>query len=206
VVILCFLLRIMKLAIFSALLAVAFASGPDPNEVYIESLTYGGSGCPRGTVGYSISNDRQIFTLIFDKYIASIGPGIPVTENRKNCQLNIRMHYPQGWQYAVLSSQFRGYAQLDAGITGTHKSTYYFSGEVDQVSATCDFRGPTARNYLVNAEIGTVAWSPCASTYALNINSQLRLYSSKPGASGMLTNDSQDGKWRNILGFQWRHC
>lgn len=60
--------------------------------------------------------------------VASIGTGVPVTENRKNCQLNINLQYPSGFQYSVLSTEFRGYADLQAGINGVQQATYYFSG------------------------------------------------------------------------------
>ena len=80
-----------------------------------------------------ISDDRSVVTLIFDAYIASIGPGISITENRKNCQLNVELLYPGGFQYSVLSADYRGYAAVQKGITGTLKSTYYFSGQSAQV-------------------------------------------------------------------------
>jgi hypothetical protein len=32
---------------------------PDPSEVYINSIVYGGSGCPQGSLGSFISADRQ---------------------------------------------------------------------------------------------------------------------------------------------------
>lgn len=73
-------------------------------------------------------------TLIFDSYVASQGKGVLVTENRKNCQLNIDLLYPPGFQYSVFSADYRGYAALDKGVTGTQKSTYYFSGQTAQVS------------------------------------------------------------------------
>lgn len=73
-------------------------------------------------------------TLIFDQYVASQGKGISVTESRKNCQLNIALLYPSGFQYSVFSADYRGYAALDKGVNGTQKSTYYFSGQTAQVS------------------------------------------------------------------------
>jgi hypothetical protein len=80
-----------------------------------------------------ISEDRSVVTLIFDAYIASIGPGIAITENRKNCQLNVELLYPGGFQYSILSADYRGYAAVQKGVTGTLKSTYYFSGQQAQV-------------------------------------------------------------------------
>jgi hypothetical protein len=60
--------------------------------------------------------------------VASIGPGVPITDERVNCQLNIDLEYPSGFQYSSLSTEFRGYAGLDSGVTGTQEATYYFSG------------------------------------------------------------------------------
>lgn len=60
--------------------------------------------------------------------VASIGTGVPITENRKNCQLNINLQYPPGFQYSIFSTEFRGYAGLSANVTGTQSATYYFSG------------------------------------------------------------------------------
>jgi hypothetical protein len=107
---------------------------PDPTLVHINGVTYGGTGCPQGTVGIAISADKTTMTLIFDSYVASLGPTVAVTENRKNCQLNIDLLYPSGFQYSIFSADYRGYAALDSGVTGTIKSTYYFSGSTSQVS------------------------------------------------------------------------
>jgi hypothetical protein len=80
-----------------------------------------------------ISEDKTTMTLIFDAYTATIGPDVKQTENRKNCQLNVDIQYPGGFQYSVLSADYRGYASIQAGVTGTLKSTYYFSGQTAQV-------------------------------------------------------------------------
>jgi hypothetical protein len=134
----------MKLAVLLGLAAqalavaipdnVAFTEGPDPTQVQIVGLTYGGTGCPSGTVSSILSDDRTIMTLIFDEFVASIGPGIRITEARKNCQLNLNLRYPGGFQYSIFSADYRGYAYLEKGVTGTQRSAYYFSGQIQQVS------------------------------------------------------------------------
>jgi hypothetical protein len=161
-----------------------------------------------------LSDDRTIMTLIFDEYVASIGPGVDITNNRKNCQLNINLRYPSGFQYSIFSADYRGYAYLEEGVTGTQKSTYYFSGQTDQVfippnsfplshfpphpltqpsqtSTTTNWAGPLDSDYLLHdeADSTSVVWSPCGANGALNINSQLRLTSTDPEASGTVTND-----------------
>ena len=107
---------------------MAFCRSLTPTQV-----TYGGTGCPQGSVAYVISEDATYMTLIFDQYVASMGKGITLTESRKNCQLNVDLLYPSGFQFSIFSADYRGFVALDKGVTGTQKSTYYFSGQTAQV-------------------------------------------------------------------------
>ncbi|KAF3937973.1 hypothetical protein ABW19_dt0204534 [Dactylella cylindrospora] len=183
------------------------AAGPDPSTVWIQSIATGGTGCPTGSVSQQISDDRSTFTLIFDQYVASVGPGVPVTESRKNCQLNVHLRYPGGWQYSIFSATYRGYASLQSGQFGTQKSTYYFSGDSHQTSTQTDFRGPYSADYTFTDNVDQVStvWSPCGKEGMLNINSQVRL-TGATNKNGMLTTDSVDGKFTQIVGLTWRRC
>jgi hypothetical protein len=201
------------LALVPALAAAApldtvLAAAPDPTQVHINGVAYGGTGCPQGTVGIAISQDRTTMTLLFDSYVASIGPAVAQTENRKNCQLNIDLLYPSGFQYSVFSADYRGYAALDKGITGTIKSTYYFSGSTAQTSSSAEFKGPLTGDYLKHDEAPStsVVWSPCGQEGMLNVNSQVRLTSSVTAAKGLLTTDSIDAKFTQIVYVAWQTC
>ena len=114
--------------------ALAPRDAPPAGSVTISGLTYGGTGCPSGSVASAINSDKTIMTLIFDQYVAATGPGIKITDSRKNCQLNLNLKYPGGFQYSILSADYRGYAALDKGVSGTQKNTYYFSGQTAQVN------------------------------------------------------------------------
>ena len=96
-----------------------FAQAPDPSQVYIRNISYAGSGCPAGSTSQDISPDLKAFTLLFDQFVASAGPGIALPESRKNCQITVDLVYPQGWSYTVFSADYRGYASLTPGSTGT---------------------------------------------------------------------------------------
>ncbi|KAF2006318.1 hypothetical protein P154DRAFT_529990 [Amniculicola lignicola CBS 123094] len=183
-------------------------AAPPPGQVQIRGVAYGGNGCPQGTVSSQISSDRTIMTLIFDAYVASIGPGVALTENRKNCQLNVDLLYPGGFQYSILSADYRGYAAIQKGVTGTMKSTYYFSGQQEQSSTEYSFVGPVTGDYLKHdqADSTSVVWSPCGTNGMLNINSQVRLTSSVPAATGLLTTDSTDLKFTQVVYVQWQAC
>ncbi|KAN0073205.1 protein of unknown function (DUF4360) domain containing protein [Elaphomyces granulatus] len=205
------------LALFPAIIASASAApterdvGPDPSQVTFDTVSYAGTGCPAGSVSNIASADRTVLTSIFDQFVAAVGPAIPVTSNRKNCQMSLRIHYPGGFQFSIFSADYRGFAQLDPGVEGLQKSTYYFSGEIPQDSLQTTFTGPLSQDYLLHDELlqTSLIWSPCGQEGLLNINSQVRLDkepSAKANAAGQLTVDSVDLKVRVIYGIQWRKC
>ncbi|CZR61310.1 uncharacterized protein PAC_11206 [Phialocephala subalpina] len=197
-----------------SLALVAFAApaptspSPPPGQVSITGISYGGTGCPQGSVGSFISGDKQTFTLIFDNYVASIGPGVAVTENRKNCQINLDLAYPSGFQYSIFNTVYRGYVGIDAGVTARQQSTFYFSGQSAQCSTGTNFNGPRSGDYSVtdSLTLSSTIWSPCGASTALNINSQVRLTSNNSQATGQITDDSIDGKITFVVGVQWQQC
>lgn len=187
--------------------SVAFAAGPNPRDVYVESITYGGSGCPQGTVGMSLSDDRTVFTLIFDSYVASMGPGLPSTESRKDCQLIVKLHAPQGWSYTIGDVTYRGFANLSAGTTGFQTSTYYFMGSATQRRVSTPITGPVAKDYTVGDRLrwSGLVWSSCTAEVPLEIHSAVSLVGRSDTAS-MLTTDSVDGKFKTVFTLQWKRC
>ena len=128
------LLPLAAAAPASPSLGDVYSGAPNPSTVQIKGITYGGAGCPQGSLSYVILDDQTTATLIFDSYVASIGPGVSVAENRKNYQLNVDITYPGGFQDSVFSADYRGYAAIDKGVTGALRPTYYFSGQTAQVS------------------------------------------------------------------------
>jgi hypothetical protein len=109
------------------------ATAPNPNDIWIKTFTYAGTGCPAGTVANATDASKQVLTLLFDSYVASIGPGTTVTDRRKNCQINLDIHYPGGFQFSLFSVDYRGYQDLATGVTGQQVANYYFSGQSQQV-------------------------------------------------------------------------
>lgn len=184
------------------------APGPDANKVYIESIAYGGTGCPQGTVSKSMSEDKTTFTLIFDAYVVSIGQGVAITESRKNCQLNINLKVPVGWSYTVGTIDYRGYAQLPAGAIGQTASTYYFSGNREQCRTTRTFTGPMANDYKVRDtfDVNSLVWSDCKATTPVNIKNEIYVSSPNKALSAQMTTDSIDGKFTQTHSLSWKNC
>jgi len=203
----------MKIIALLSLAALALAApkpdGPNPGQVYIESLSYGGNGCPQGTVAQTISSDRTTFTLIFDQYVAHVGPNVKPTEARKNCQINVNLRVPGGWAYTITTFDYRGYAQLARGHRATQSSIYYFAGSPVQARAATNFAGPMAKDYVLRDTIAMSSWvwSPCGARVPVNINTALAIDNSADRrAQSQMTTDSIDGKVRHVQGLTWRGC
>ena len=69
--------------------------------------------------------------------------------------------------------------------------------------------GPVTGDYVKHdeADSTSVVMSPCGSKgNLLNINSQIRLTSTNPKATGLLTTDSTDLKFKQGVYVQWQKC
>ena len=194
-----------------ALLASASASAAladAPPYVRVRNISYAGTGCPAGSVAENVSPDRQAFTVLFDQYQASTGPGVPFTEKRKNCQVNVDLDFPQGWSFSLFTVDTRGYVALDPGVNGLQQSSYYFQGQMGTARLATPMYGPLDQDYEVRDTLGvqSLVWSPCGAQRALNINTEVRVSSFDPNAQGLITTDSIDGQFHLIYGLQWRRC
>lgn len=192
-----------------ALLAVAGTAiaDPNPSQVYIAGIAFAGSGCPAGSVSQMVSPDAKAFTLLFDSYIAEAGPGVALSQSRKNCQIAVDLRFPQGWSYTIFDVDYRGYAKLDPGTIGTQKTTYYFQGSSQQISLQSNYTGPKDNDYHIHDTLGVSAlvWSPCGATRAVNMNTQVRV-SASGGRRALMTTDSIDGQLTHRYGIRWRRC
>lgn len=194
-------------ALLTVASASAFAQGPNPREVYINSIGFAGTGCPAGTVAGNISEDAKAFTLLFDSYTAEAGPGVLLGEGRKACQVNIDIHLPQGWQYSLFTVDTRGFLNLEAGTSAVQSNKYYFQGSLNGPTKTSNFSGPRVGDYTVRDLIGvtSMVWSPCGINRALNVNTSVRV-AAAGGRRAFATVDSIDGEFKLLYGIQWRRC
>lgn len=185
----------------------AFAAGPD--YVRVRSINFAGSGCPGGSVATNVSPDRQAFTLLFDQYIAEVGPGVSAREKRKNCVVNIDLDFPQGWTYTLFTVDYRGYLDLAHSMVGTQQTSYYFQGSSATARLASNISGPVARDYQIrdNLAVTSLVWSPCGASRSLNMNTEVRIDNSRNSrGQGIMTLDSIDGQLKHIYGIQWRRC
>jgi len=84
----------------------AQAQAPHPREVSIRQITFGGTGCPQGTVAANISADAKTMTLFFDQFVAEVGPHTSISDAYKACNLSIDLNVPRGWSFALMGVDY----------------------------------------------------------------------------------------------------
>ncbi|KAH7086148.1 hypothetical protein FB567DRAFT_63341 [Paraphoma chrysanthemicola] len=179
---------------------------PTPSSFKITNVVYGGSGCPQGSIDIKW-NDSRVFPINFSKeFTAKVGTKAEVADSRKNCQINIKLDFEPGFSFAIFSADYTGWADLDTGVTGTIKSTYYFSGETEQSSAVSTLAGPIKAKYYKQDKVPVVQWSPCGSEALFNVNSEIALTPFATPANGVLAATRESGKFVNNLYFAWKKC
>ncbi|MCB5164262.1 DUF4360 domain-containing protein [Streptomyces bambusae] len=183
---------------------------PPPDRIVIDVATVNGSGCPKDTTAIAVSEDNTAFTVTYSQYLAQTGGGAPPTAARRNCQLSLVVHVPHGFTYAIASADYRGYASLAPGATGTEKASYYFQGSPQTAYRQHDFRGRYEDNWQATDETdwAQLVWAPCGVQRNFNINTELRVAkgTSAPGATSYMTMDSTDGNISTVYHLAWREC
>ncbi|WP_041833782.1 DUF4360 domain-containing protein [Actinoplanes sp. N902-109] len=184
---------------------------PPSDKIVIDLVTVNGSGCPAGTTAVAVSPDNTAFTVTYSSYTALVGIGATSTDWRKNCQLNIVVHVPQGFTYAISQTDYRGFASLSPGATAIERANYYFQGQSQTVYSSHTFAGPFGDDWQTtdNVDLAALVWAPCGVLRNLNINTELRAMagSSNPATStSFISMDSTDGEINTIYHFAWAHC
>ncbi|MFI1763119.1 DUF4360 domain-containing protein [Streptomyces sp. NPDC020800] len=182
---------------------------PPPDKIVIDVATVNGSGCPAGTAAVAVSPDNTAFTVTYSNYLAQAGGNSDPTAFRKNCQLNLVVHVPQGFTYAVASADYRGFLSLQPGASATQKASYYFQGSSSTAARTHPFSGAYNDDWQATdtTDWAQLVWSPCGVLRNFNINTELRVNAgSSPGKVSFMTMDSTDGDISTVYHLAWKQC
>jgi len=177
----------------------------------IDVVAANGSGCPWGTADATVSPASKAFTLTYSQFTAQTGAGTTPIDFRRNCQLALNVHVPQGYTYAIAGIDYRGYAHLERGASGTQLASYYFQGEPRTTRTRHDFTGYTDGDWQRTDTVGisSLSFLPCGERRYLNINTELRVnagWSDARHATSLLTMDSTDGSIDTVYHIAWKRC
>ncbi|MFJ3230007.1 DUF4360 domain-containing protein [Streptomyces sp. NPDC086787] len=183
---------------------------PPPDRIVIDVATVNGSGCPQGTAAVAVSPDNTAFTVTYSDYLAQVGGNSDPTAFRKNCQLNLIVHVPQGYTYAVASVDYRGFASLQRGASAMQRASYYFQGSPSTAFRNHPVNGPYNDDWQAtdSTDWDQLVWAPCGVLRNFNINTELRVNagSSSPSKVSFMTMDSTDGEISTVYHFAWKVC
>ncbi|MGH3242035.1 MAG: DUF4360 domain-containing protein [Spirillospora sp.] len=206
---------VATLATTIAAVAPAAAAGGEylehgPKGVTIDVATVNGSGCPIGTAAVALSENNDAFTITYSKYLAQVGGSSSPIDERKNCQINLRVHVPQGFTYAVSTTDYRGYANLQTGAKANQLASYYFQGDSRTREFSHGLVGPWKKNWQSTdvVDITQLVWSPCGEQRNFNVNTELRadLGSSDQTKVSYISMDSTDGDINTTYHYTWKTC
>jgi hypothetical protein len=199
----------MALSLLAAPAPMELTSAPT-EKVTVEVQTVNGSGCPAGSATVRARADNTAFVVSYNDFLAYAGGGANLVESRKNCQINVRVHVPQGFTYAIAQAEYRGFAHLAAGATAQQIAHYYFSGQSATADSAHSFAGPltTLWKTVDRADGAALVYAPCGADANLNINTELRVDagSSKADAVSIVGMDSTRGSVETLFNLSWKKC
>ncbi|WP_373290026.1 DUF4360 domain-containing protein [Longimycelium tulufanense] len=184
---------------------------PPKDKIVIELVTINGSGCKRGTAEVATSPDNTAFTVTYSEYLAQVGVGAKPTDFRKNCQLNLLVHVPHGFTYAIAKADYRGFAHLEKGATALQRASYYFQGMSPTAREDYHLKGPISDNWQATdvTDVAQLVYHPCGEKRNFNINTELRVNagtSDPKSTTSFIAMDSTDGSIKTTYHFAWKRC
>lgn len=206
---------LVRFAIVTALAATAcaaIAEAPPPGSVSFGSVDFNGSGCPSGSGRATVSPDGEAFTLIFDRFYVASGPGIPAQQATRGCRVVADLLSPDGWQFSIVTVDFRGFAALEDGTSGRLHSRYKFRNGPEQRPSQVRLEGPFLDDFFKRDESGSVerGWSPCRAGRDRDLVINASLHVTAPAArQAYLSVDAIDSAVRPVIEtyvLRWRRC
>lgn len=187
----------------------AEAGAPPGGQITLDVQTVNGSGCPAGTASVAMLSDNTGFKITYSDYLAQDGGAAKATDVRKNCQVNLLVHIPQGFTFAIARADYWGRAHLEPGATALSRSNYYFQGSSDNTYADHVFTGPYDGGWFASDITATadLVYAPCGAVRSLNINTELRVNAgANDTRASYISMRASDGNVYTIVNFQWKQC
>jgi hypothetical protein len=197
-----FLKKFMALTLVS-MSSVALAQ----DDISLGYPGHGGTGCPQGSVSATLSPDAKQLSIIFDSFVTEAGPQSGKTLDRKNCQIAIPVHIPQGFSVSIIDVAYRGFVSLPNRAATARLTAEYFINSLRGPTFVRQFNGAQDTDYVINNTLGVQAqiWSPCGADINLRASVGMMLRNSSY-ADAMATVDSADISAGIVYQLQWKRC
>lgn len=172
------------------------------DDVRLGWPAYNGTGCPNGSASVALSPDHKSLSILFSQFMVQASGN---NVDRKNCDIAVPVHVPQGLSVSVIQVDYRGFNSLPAGAMSQFNASYFFAGTTGPSYAKT-FYGAQNANYLLrnNLIASAITWSPCGRD--VNLRANTSMFVKANGATAFSTVDSADLHAGLIYSLQWRRC
>lgn len=143
------------------------------DTISVGIISYGGTGCPDGSVVIEGDTEKNTLNLQFDQYTAVAGGGEGRIA-RKSCSIAIPVAVPQGYQVGILAADYQGYVSLGAGAQAQLNTEYFFAGG-EGVLSTESYLGEVSEEINIHHESpdGGIVWTPCGTDTNIRVNTNV---------------------------------
>jgi hypothetical protein len=184
----------------------------NPAEIGLDSITYGGDGCPQGSLSAVLSPDASEITIFFDAFQTRVGADL--TTARAACEVKLNIRKPKLWSYKIESVDFRGFVFLDRGVRAEQKVDFQNGPAMAGFNKSFGyqrFSGPINQNYTLSTikplnGPDLLSCLPAKKNVELKIRSSIELKGGGGAQGGMMTVDSVDGRVIQKYRLSWISC
>lgn len=136
----------------------------------IGEASYGGTGCPEGTVTSVVSNSRATVNLKLNEMETLTGDQTGAALSRKACALSIPVTMPAGKMIESIQATYEGNAVVADGATVKFQSEHFIAGTAGKVNRlTLEANEGSAFRITQNSKIE----SACGANVAIRMNFSL---------------------------------
>jgi len=157
-----------------------------------------------------VSPDNTAIGVTYSSYVAAVGVGASPTDFRKNCNLNLLVHVPSGFTYAIAAVDYSGAALLAAGASAVLRTRLFFQGQPAPTLVDHSLSGRFDDPWWFTDTVDPAAlvFAPCDSQPHLNIATEVRvtLGTSDPATTTSLMAMDGIDTAPHMYHLVWKHC
>lgn len=168
-------------------------------NVKLEAPMIGGTGCPEGTVGLTLTPDSKTISIIFDSYKVQAGRSFSLKKDIKYCSLRVPVDIPAGFQFAIVKLDYRGYNSIPERARVSYLTTYSFADQQTgkqvgkRIRRQAFFKGPIDEEFMLSSDVSSEpVWSQCGRTMQFRIDTRAIATTNSRGDDVMGMIDSID--------------
>lgn len=185
-----------------------------PGRVPVGRPTWGGNGCPAGTMNVVFAPDNLSFSILFDQFVAQASGNGGERRDVMICDALIPIEIPPNMQMEITRVDYRGFIALPQQGRAQLQALFNFrgrGGDGDRLNLRFNFQGPVTDNYVISTDLlndssPNTEISPCGGSTVLRVFNRLQVLTRTPGEQAQATIDSIDGQANAVYYVNWRAC